>query len=61
MKNKLNTMINKHDLMNLWKKEALEKEEIFNVQEIFDCSEHQFITKGDWAYKSWGYRTKCVK
>ncbi|MDW7691874.1 DUF6304 family protein [Flammeovirgaceae bacterium SG7u.111] len=43
---------NKDDLMILWEKGCREKT-IFNVQEVFDCSEHQFITKNDWTYKDW--------
>ena len=61
IKNKINTFNNKYDLMNIWTKEAIGNEEIFNVQEIFDCSEHQFITKNDWTYKDWEYKTNCVK
>ncbi len=61
IKKQLNIIIDKHDLMRLWTNEAVEKGEIFNVQEIFDCSEHQFIAKNDWTYKDWDYKTNCVK
>jgi len=60
IKKELSTIRDKYDLMSLMTNEAVENEEIFNVQEIFDCSEHQFITKNDWTYKDWDYKTKCV-
>jgi len=61
IKKQLKMIIDKHDLMSLWTKEAIQKGEVFNVQEVFDCPDHQFITKKDWTYKDWDYRTKCVK
>jgi len=60
IKKQLRTISNKDDLIRLWTDEAVENKEIFNVQEIFDCSEHQFITKNDWAYKDWDCKTNCV-
>jgi len=60
LKTEVASFKNKHDLINLWTKEAIDKEDIFNVQEIFDCPEHQFITKEDWTYKDWDYKTKRV-
>ena len=38
--------------MDLWDK-AYKEKTTFNVQEIFDCAEHQFETKNDWTYKDW--------
>ncbi|SHJ98332.1 DUF6304 family protein [Pseudozobellia thermophila] len=43
---------NKGELMLLWQK-GEEENKIFNVQEIYDCPEHAFLTQKDWAYKSW--------
>ena len=61
IKNKVKTFSNKHDLMNVWTKKAINKNEIFNVQELFDCADHKFISKEDWTYKDWDYKTNCVK
>lgn len=57
LKSKVSDIQNKDDLMDLWTPEAVKKNDIFNVQETFDCSEHQFITKQDWTYKDWDYKT----
>lgn len=57
MKNKVANVNNKHDLMNLWTEEAVLNNHIFNVHEVFDCAEHKFITKHDWTYKDWDYKT----
>lgn len=46
------TIQSKHRLMNIWEKANKEKA-IFNVQETYDCSEHEFITNKDWNYSDW--------
>ncbi len=61
IKSKLSAINDKFDLMDLWTNEAVENKEIFNVQETFDCPNHQFITKHDWTYKDWDYKTNCVQ
>ena len=43
----------KDDLFDIWTEEAVENNRIFNVQETFDCENHQFITPDDWVYKNW--------
>ena len=53
IKEKLQTLNDKTDLLDIWTKEAMEKGDIFSVQETFDCKEHKLITDNDWAYKSW--------
>ncbi|WP_299677016.1 DUF6304 family protein [uncultured Tenacibaculum sp.] len=60
MKKKLKAIKDKHDLMDLWTEEAVKNNDIFNVQEVFDCSEHEFITPQDWTYKDWDYKTNQV-
>jgi hypothetical protein len=50
LKLETDTIRSKDDLMNLWDKGCKEKT-IFNTQEVFDCPEHQFISKSDWMYK----------
>ena len=57
LKDEINKISNKGDLMNLWDKGYKEKT-TFNVQEIFDCPEHEFETKSDWRYKDWSYKIK---
>lgn len=44
---------NKTDLLNLWTEKAIKNDTIFSVQETYDCSEHEFVSKNDWVYKSW--------
>ncbi|WP_074407326.1 DUF6304 family protein [Aquimarina megaterium] len=53
VKEKLKEVKGKHDLLDLWTPEAVDKGDIFSVQETFDCSEHQIPTEDDWYYKSW--------
>lgn len=43
----------KDTLFDVWTEEAIENNQIFNVQETFDCEYHQFITPDDWVYKNW--------
>lgn len=61
LKNETSAIRDKYDLMNLWTEEAVKNKDICSVQEIFDCPEHQFITKADWTYKDWDYKTNCVQ
>lgn len=60
LKEEASKVSNKDDLMNLWDKGNEEKTS-FNVQEVFDCGEHQFETEDDWTYKDWLYHTKHKK
>ncbi len=46
------TIQSKYTLMDTWEK-AKKEQTIFNVQETFDCSEHEFITNKDWNYSDW--------
>jgi hypothetical protein len=43
----------KHDLLDLWTAERVQANQIFSVQETFDCDEHKFPGKDDWYYKNW--------
>ncbi|NQY31367.1 MAG: hypothetical protein HRT69_18115, partial [Flavobacteriaceae bacterium] len=43
----------KFDLLDLWTAEAVEKGDVFSVQETFTCAEHQLPTVNDWYYKDW--------
>ena len=43
----------KSDLMNLWSEENFKNEIIFNVQETYDCPQHEFLAKNEWSYKDW--------
>lgn len=53
VKNKLKSLNDKTDLLDIWTKEAMDTSDIFSVQETFDCSAHQLPTVDDWFYKSW--------
>ncbi|WP_103070098.1 DUF6304 family protein [Aquimarina sediminis] len=53
IKEQLVELNGKHDLLDIWTKEAMDKGDIFSVQETFDCSEHKLPTEDDWYYKSW--------
>ncbi|EZH73451.1 hypothetical protein ATO12_16045 [Aquimarina atlantica] len=53
VKEKLKEVKGKHDLLDLWTREAVDKGDIFSVQETFDCSEHQLPAEDDWYYKNW--------
>ncbi len=53
LKKELKQVKQKHDLLNLWTAEAVEKGDVFSVQETFDCPEHQLPIKTDWYYKDW--------
>lgn len=53
LKSKLPHLRDKSDLFNIWTREAMDKGDIFSVQETFDCSEHQLPTEDDWVYKNW--------
>ncbi len=53
MKKITSNVRNKTDLMNIWTEDAIQNKTIFNVQEIFDCTEHEFMGKSDWCYKDW--------
>ncbi len=43
---------NKYELMALWEKAVIEQK-LFNVNEVFLCSEYELVKKGDWTYKSY--------
>ncbi|WP_299602989.1 DUF6304 family protein [uncultured Aquimarina sp.] len=53
IKEQLKSLHDKTDLFSIWTKEAMDKGDIFSVQETFDCEEHQLLTNNDWVYKSW--------
>jgi len=53
IKEQLTSLNDKTDLFNIWTKEAMDKGDILDVQETFDCEEHQLLTDDDWVYKSW--------
>jgi len=53
IKEKLKQVREKHDLLHLWTAEAVEKGDIFSVQETFDCAAHELPTDEDWFYKDW--------
>lgn len=53
IKAKLQSLNDKTDLLDIWTKEAMDKGDIFSVQETFDCKEHELLTDNDWVYKSW--------
>lgn len=53
LKEELKQVRQKHDLLHIWTAEAVNKGDIFSVQETFDCSEHKLPTADDWYYKSW--------
>ncbi|WP_108870053.1 DUF6304 family protein [Aquimarina aquimarini] len=52
-KKELKRVNDKHDLLDIWTKEAMDEGNIFSVQETFDCPEHHIPNNGDWYYKSW--------
>ncbi|WP_159023309.1 DUF6304 family protein [Formosa sp. L2A11] len=52
VKEDLEQVCNKSDLMHLWDK-GLEENKTFNVQETNVCSSHKFVTKNNWVYKNW--------
>jgi len=58
LKSELKLLNDKTDLFEIWTAEAVDKGDIFSVQETFDCSEHQLPTEDDWYYKSW---SKLIK
>lgn len=60
VKNKFEKIKDKSGLMNLWD-EARENNQIFNVNEIYECADHEFIGENDWTYKDWDYVFKKLK
>jgi len=52
LKEDVENVCNKTDLMNMWDK-GFKNNKSFNVQEIFVCNSHKFVTKNDWVYKDW--------
>lgn len=52
LKKDVEKICDKSDLMNLWDK-GVENNSTFNVQEVFVCNEHKFVTQNDWVYKDW--------
>ena len=52
LKEDVEKLCNKSDLISMWDK-GMKNSKAFNVQEIFVCVDHKFVTKNDWVYKSW--------
>lgn len=53
IKEKLSSINDKSTLMDLLTAEAVDSGTIYNVHELFDCPEFEYITENDWVYKDW--------
>lgn len=60
IKNKVDKISDKMELMSICDEE-IPNNKLFAVNEIYECPEHEFISKHDWVYKSWDYGTKGIK
>lgn len=61
IREQLTSLNDKTDLLNIWTKEAMDKEDIVEVQETFYCTAHQLPTEDDWCYKSYSKFIKINK
>jgi len=52
IKEKTSEIKDKISLFAVWEL-AHKEDKLFNVQETFDCDEHQFIESDDWNYSNW--------